>query len=69
MSVLACGRSGCGSVMCDDYSNIHGYICPDCKDELKIVFPDISVSSFMETEPGTFINHDFAGHVDDIFSD
>ena len=35
MSVLACSRLGCDNVMCDYYSDEHGYICWECLRELR----------------------------------
>ncbi len=34
MSVLACDRNGCENIMCDRLSEKHGYICPECLEEL-----------------------------------
>ncbi|MCP4990070.1 MAG: hypothetical protein GY928_29715, partial [Colwellia sp.] len=43
MGVLACNRNGCGNIMCDYYSDTHGYLCNECLNEL---LEDTSVCSF-----------------------
>ena len=35
MGVKECCRSGCEDIMCDEYNNIVGYICYECKTELE----------------------------------
>ena len=50
MGVLSCSRSGCRNIMCDRYSNIHGYICSECFDELVQSGPETKVASFMESD-------------------
>ena len=35
MSVLDCSRANCDSVMCDFYSDVYGYICGTCLNEMK----------------------------------
>ena len=57
MSVLACNRKNCKNVMCDHLSNIYGYICNDCFNELVGLGPYQDVAMFMgtpkrEKEPG-----------------
>lgn len=34
MSVSACVRNGCDSIMCDLLSHSYGYICYQCRSEL-----------------------------------
>ncbi len=48
MGVMECCRANCDPIMCRDYSNLHGYICSECKRELK-ENPLINVASFMTT--------------------
>ena len=48
MGVLMCSRKGCKNIICDRYSHVHGYICPDCFNELISLNPE-SVGGFMET--------------------
>jgi hypothetical protein len=50
MSVLACDRNGCNSIMCDRYSSKHGYICDRCFVELTQKYPETSIEDFMESE-------------------
>ncbi len=49
MSVLSCNRKDCENVMCDRYSDAHGYICDECFAELLLVFPDVTIASFMDS--------------------
>lgn len=35
MGVLACDRKNCDAIMCDFYSDQHGYLCYDCLNELR----------------------------------
>ncbi len=48
MGVMECFRAECDQILCSDYSNLHGYICWECKRELK-ENPLINVASFMAT--------------------
>ena len=32
---MSCSRPQCGSIMCDDYVNLIGYVCSDCQKEFK----------------------------------
>lgn len=41
MSVLACVRSCCSSIMCDTYIPELGYVCTDCQREFKVHLSDI----------------------------
>lgn len=50
MGVLQCDRASCENIMCDRYSNIYGYICNDCYEELINSDVDISISTFMGIE-------------------
>ncbi len=49
MSVLACSRKGCESIMCDNYSHRYGCLCCSCKQELKDK-GDMSIEEFMDSE-------------------
>lgn len=61
MSVLACDRRGCESIMCDRVSNTHGYICDECFDELSRVWPVTSIDQFMDSaKREAEIDHDEA---------
>jgi hypothetical protein len=31
----ACGKNGCNSILCNRHSEVHGYICEICLNELK----------------------------------
>ncbi len=49
MGVLACNRLGCDGIMCDRYSDEHGYICDDCFEEILVALPE-SIEIFMQTQ-------------------
>lgn len=34
MSVMPCSRAGCVNILCDRYSDVYGYICTECYEEL-----------------------------------
>lgn len=57
MGVLACDRKGCENVMCDRYSNEHGYICSECFDEMVESEQFESIEEFMNTEKNTYIDN------------
>jgi len=68
MSVLACARSGCESIMCSRLL-LGAYICEDCWQELcehKQSWPEVitrgyaeqAIVDFMNTRPGTFVSMD-----------
>ncbi len=46
MGVLACDRSGCNNIMCDNLSHTYGYLCRECLEELKDN-PMIDIEDFM----------------------
>ncbi len=50
MSVLACDRKGCKSIMCDRVSYTHGYLCESCFQELVSQGPLTCIHTFMESE-------------------
>lgn len=35
MGVMECSRNGCDHILCECYSFEYGYICNECKEELK----------------------------------
>ena len=48
MSVLKCGRAGCGNIMCDRLSDDRQeYICEKCFGELMRIGPSVDLNSFM----------------------
>ncbi len=49
MSVLRCDRNGCENIMCDRYSNTHGYICNECFKELVESGADTNIYKFMRS--------------------
>ncbi len=49
MGVKACSRGGCENVMCDRYSDLHGYICYECFEELVQNGAETNVAQFMDT--------------------
>ena len=50
MGVKECSRKGCENIMCDEYSEVTGYICYECKSELEASNPNCikDVETFME---------------------
>lgn len=52
MGVKECNRKGCEHIMCDEYSEVTGYICYECKQELEGSNPTSirEVELFMETD-------------------
>jgi hypothetical protein len=67
MSVCACGRARCESIMCTRLVlDGHAYICGECFEELEqhkedwperlsVAQAKLRVSQFMQTEPGTYL--------------
>lgn len=55
MGVKECKRRGCENIMCDDYIEEIGYICYECKTELKQSSPKSKeeVVTFMFTRKNT----------------
>ena len=51
MSVLACNRKDCESIMCNRLSDTHGYICEECFWELSnlSIRMEITIQEFMNT--------------------
>lgn len=70
MGVKECFRAGCDSVMCDDLSDEHGYICLSCKQELIDKGP-CDIKTFMDTPKpkGPKLEVDWEGHVNKVFGD
>jgi hypothetical protein len=56
MSVLSCNRKKCENIMCDYYSNKHGYICRECISELINTDGRISIKKFMNSEKDNYKN-------------
>ena len=48
MGVLICSRNGCENILCDRYSDYHGYICNECFDELIILGAETNIEKFLE---------------------
>ena len=40
MGIMGCNRKNCENIMSDDYSEVTGYICYDCKRELEESKPE-----------------------------
>lgn len=69
MGVMACDRNGCDKIMCDYYASEHGYICPECLEELKNGRTR-SIDIFMETPKTEKEYSDYEGwcdYVDEVF--
>jgi len=49
MGVLACDREGCTNILCDRLSNVYGYICNECFEEL-VNSGSAAIMKFMATE-------------------
>lgn len=49
MGVMGCDRFNCQNIMCDRYSDEHGYICNDCFEELLCLGVTADVQLFMRT--------------------
>ena len=59
MSVLDCSRANCDSVMCDFYSDVYGYICGTCLNEMKDAQDtneEFSIREFIDTPKKLDIN-------------
>jgi hypothetical protein len=68
MGVLTCNRGDCENIMCNSHSCEYGYLCCDCKDELKLKFQD--VGTFMKSKKTKIDNIEiWEAYVDSIFSD
>ena len=51
MSVLACDRVGCTSVLCDRCGNTDKWICEQCFEELVHLGPQTDLEAFMDGKP------------------
>ncbi len=62
MGVKECGRKGCTSIMCDNYSNETGYLCSSCFSELEDTEPRCvaDVTKFMNTPKPNELDKDFS---------
>ena len=56
MGVLPCAREGCENIMCDRYSDEHGYICDECFSGLCAIYP-VNIEEFMNTKKKRAIDH------------
>lgn len=67
MGVKQCNRNNCYNIMCDRYSNKHGYVCDGCFEEL--VSSNLEIEEFMETEKGSnnYYNKERRENLEDIF--
>ena len=54
MGVMMCDRGNCENVCCDYYSDVYGYLCRGCFDELcSTVEPGyINIENFMVSSTG-----------------
>ncbi len=80
MSVLACDRSGCPSIMCDRLIlDGSAYLCDSCNDELlsfrktwpeRMTGADVKakIERFLTTQPGTYSQPLDRDGIDDHFS-
>jgi hypothetical protein len=59
MGVKYCDRANCDNIMCHRYSDIYGYICYECFDELVSTGPATNIKQFMST-PKQEVNLDAA---------
>ena len=51
MGVLACDRVDCENIMCNRFSETHGYICNTCFDELVQWGVETDIAVFMRALP------------------
>lgn len=51
MGVLRCNKADCDNIMCNRYSDQHGYLCDRCFDELVKSGLDTNIEYFMECPP------------------
>ena len=49
MGVMACHKRNCENIMCDRISDLYGYICYDCFEELVGLGAETNISDFMRT--------------------
>lgn len=47
MGTKACDRNGCENILCDRYSDLYGYICDECFDELVAEGGKYPIEEFM----------------------
>ncbi len=50
MGVLQCDRNGCTENMCGRYSDVYGYICDECYEELINTGIRMEPDRFMESK-------------------
>ena len=69
MGVMECSRAGCSNILCSSYSKDYGYICSDCKNELKALNPLTlkEIKFFMKSKKE--IKFEVGIDVDEVFSD
>ncbi len=48
MGVMRCQRGTCSHILCDRYSDVFGYICDDCYDEM-VFTGTTDIEGFMES--------------------
>lgn len=68
MGVMQCDRKECENIMCDRYSDKHGYICNECFEELCTRDRIISAEVFMKTRrPEVLPKINVTEHYDKVF--
>jgi hypothetical protein len=69
MGVRECFRANCDNVLCDRYSDVYGYLCYDCFEELIVYGPNTSLKWFMSGGKLTDRTEDAEAKFDAIFPD
>jgi len=71
MSVMECNRKGCDEIMCDEYSELTGYLCYSCLQDLRNFEPksENDVKKFMKTEKVnySYYDEDYKFSIDRLF--
>lgn len=70
MSVMACDRFGCDTILCARWSPTFGYICSDCFEELVDEGIETDIPAFMSATKGTSpTSADTFAWFDSVFED
>jgi len=69
MGVMECCRNNCDNIMCNEYNNVLGYICYECKSELEDLKPKsfADVKEFMDSRKGVKYLEDGEFNLDLVF--
>lgn len=56
MGVMRCNRSNCENIMCERYSEAHGYLCRECYEELVGRGVTTAIHTFMSEDCSQRVN-------------